>query len=152
MNSHNIEQLYKAVIMDHYKNPKNKGLKQEIGYHPIHLNNPSCGDDMNVSIKIEDGIITDISHDGHGCSICCSSASVMSETLKGLSVEEADKLINGFYEMIKGEEISEDIEEKLGEAIAYKGVSQFPARIKCATLSWKAIEKAINEVSDESGK
>lgn len=152
MNSHNIEQLYKAVIMDHYKNPKNKGLKKEIGYHPVHLNNPSCGDDMNVSIKIVDDVIVDVSHDGNGCSICCSSASVMSETLKGKTVEEASKLINGFYEMIKGATLDEETEEALGEAIAYMGVSQFPARIKCATLSWKAIEKAINEVSDESGK
>ncbi len=145
MNSHNIEQLYKQVIMDHYKNPKNKGLIKDNGYYPVHLNNPSCGDDMNVSIKIEGDTIIDVTHDGKGCSICCSSASVMSETLKGKTIKEASELIEGFYTMIKGEEISEDIEENLGEAIAYTGVSQFPARIKCATLSWKAIEKAIKE-------
>ncbi len=147
-----IEQLYKAVIMDHYKNPKNKGLKTDIGYHLVHLNNPSCGDDMNVSIKIEDGVIKDVRHDGHGCSICCSSASVMSETLIGMPVREALEIIDSFYTVIKGETVDETMEEKLGEAIAYMGVSQFPARIKCATLSWKAIEKAINEVGDECGK
>lgn len=147
-----IEQLYKAVIMDHYKNPKNKGLKTGIGYHLVHLNNPSCGDDMNVSIKIEDGVIKDVRHDGHGCSICCSSASVMSETLIGMPVREALEIIDSFYTVIKGETVDETMEEKLGEAIAYMGVSQFPARIKCATLSWKAIEKAINEVGDECGK
>lgn len=152
MSSHSIQDLYKAVIMDHYKNPKNKGLKTDIGYHNVHLNNPSCGDDMNVCIKIEDGIIKDVRHDGHGCSICCSSASVMSETLIGKTISEAQELINGFYTIVKGEEINKSIEEGLNEAIAYMGVSQFPARIKCATLSWKAIEKAILEVGEQSGK
>lgn len=144
MSNINLEQLYRAVIMDHYKNPKNKGLAGTSGYHLVHLNNPSCGDDMNVEIKIENGKIVDIRHDGHGCSICCSSASVMSETLKEKTMEEANALIADFYSMIKGEEIAH--ENELGEAIAYTGVSQFPARIKCATLSWKACEKAISEV------
>lgn len=143
-----IEQLYKQVIMEHYKNPRNKGLKTDIGYHQTHLNNPSCGDDMTVSIKIDNDIITDITHQGSGCSICCSSASVMSETLKNKDVKEAKELINHFYSMIKGEELSQEVEEKLDEAIAYMGVCQFPARIKCATLSWKAIEKAIEEMSE----
>ena len=93
----------------------------------------------------KNGIITDIRQDGHGCSICCSSASVMSETLKGKTLEEAQQIIEAFYQMIQANPISEEMEEKLGEAIAYTGVSQFPACIKCATLSWKACEKAINE-------
>lgn len=148
----NLEQLYRDVIMDNYKNPKNKGLIESNEYKKIHLNNPSCGDDMNVCVKIEDGIIKDVRHDGHGCSICCSSASVMSDTLKGKNVSEAKEIINGFYTMIKGQDISEEIREELGEAIAYTGVSQFPARIKCATLSWKAIEKAILEIGDSNDK
>lgn len=145
MASHNIEQLYRDVIMDNYKNPHNKGLLKAPGYKPIHLNNPSCGDDMNVEVKIEGNTIVDVRHDGHGCSICCSSASVMSETLKGKTIDEANKIIKGFYDMISANEITPEMEEELGEAIAYTGVAQFPARIKCATLSWKAIEKAINE-------
>lgn len=148
--SSNIEQLYREVIMDHYKNPKNKGLLKSSGYHFVHFNNPSCGDDINVEVKIDKDIIKDIRHDGHGCSICCSSASVMSETLKEKSVGEAKEIINDFYTMIKGETITKKMEDNLGEAIAYTGVSQFPARIKCATLSWKAVEKAIIEVSDEN--
>lgn len=144
-----LSTLYRAVIMDNYKNPKNKGLTKSDKYHFVHLNNPSCGDDMNVEILIEDGKVVDIHHDGHGCSICCSSASVMSETLKGKSVEDAKKLIYEFYELVMGNQ-PED-EEELGEAIAYMGVKDFPARIKCATLSWKALEKAISEV-EENGK
>ena len=144
-----LSTLYRAVIMYNYKNPKNKGLTKSDKYHFVHLNNPSCGDDMNVEILIEDGKVVDIHHDGHGCSICCSSASVMSETLKGKSVEDAKKLIYEFYELVMGNQ-PED-EEELGEAIAYMGVKDFPARIKCATLSWKALEKAISEV-EENGK
>ncbi len=144
-----LNALYRAVIMDNYKNPKNKGLVKTDKYHFVHLNNPSCGDDMNVEIYIEDGIVKEVHHDGHGCSICCSSASVMSETLTGKTVSEAKKLIAEFYELVMGKE-PED-EEALGEAIAYMGVKDFPARIKCATLSWKAIEKAISEV-ESNGK
>ncbi len=142
-----LSTLYRAVIMDNYKNPKNKGLVGGDKYHFVHLNNPSCGDDMNVEILIEDGVIKDIHHDGHGCSICCSSASVMSETLKGKNVEDAKKLIYEFYELVMGK--APEDEEELGEAIAYMGVKDFPARIKCATLSWKALEKAISEVEED---
>ena len=138
-----LDQLYRQVIMDNYKNPKNKGLIETSDYINIHLKNPSCGDDMHVSVKCSGDSIDDIRHDGSGCSICCSSASVASELLKGKTKEEALKLIEKFYDMVKGEEI-EDLEE-LDEAMAYKTVSQFPARIKCATLSWKAIEQALKE-------
>ncbi|MBQ6783001.1 MAG: SUF system NifU family Fe-S cluster assembly protein [Acholeplasmatales bacterium] len=141
-----LNTLYRTVIMDNYKNPKNKGLKQTDDYHFVHLNNPSCGDEMNVEIKIEDGIIKDVRQDGHGCSISMSSASVMSDVLIGKTVEEARKIILDFYGIVTGTD-PED-EEALGEAIAYMGVRQFPARVKCATLAWKAIERAIDEVTD----
>ncbi len=141
-----LNTLYRTVIMDNYKNPKNKGLKQTDDYHFVHLNNPSCGDEMNVEIKIENGIIEDIRQDGHGCSISMSSASVMSDVLIGKTVEEARKIILDFYGIVTGTD-PED-EEALGEAVAYMGVRQFPARVKCATLAWKAIERAINEVID----
>ena len=141
-----LNTLYRTVIMDNYKNPKNKGLKHTDDYHFVHLNNPSCGDEMNVEIKIENGIIKDVRQDGHGCSISMSSASVMSDVLIGKTVEEARKIILDFYGIVTGTD-PED-EEALGEAIAYIGVRQFPARVKCATLAWKAIERAIDEVID----
>ncbi len=139
-----LNTLYRTVIMDHYKNPKNKGLKNTDPYHLVHLTNPSCGDDLRVEIIVEDGKVIDVRQDGKGCSICLSSASVMSELLKGKTVEEAHDLIESFYSMVKGEELPD--EDKLEEAIAYKGVRDFPARIKCATLAWKCVEKAIDEV------
>ena len=141
-----LNTLYRTVIMDNYKNPKNKGLKQTDDYHFVHLNNPSCGDEMNVEIKIENGIIKDVRQDGHGFSISMSSASVMSDVLIGKTVEEARKIILDFYGIVTGTD-PED-EEALGEAIAYMGVRQFPARVKCAKLSWKSIERAIDEVID----
>ena len=144
-----LNTLYRTVIMDNYKNPKNKGLKKTDDYHFVHLNNPSCGDEMNVEIKIEDGIIKDVRQDGHGCSISMSSASVMSDVLIGKTVDEAKKIILDFYGIVTGIDPSD--EDALGEAIAYMGVRQFPARVKCATLAWKAIERAIDEVM-ESGK
>ena len=139
----NLEQLYRQVIMDNYKNPKNKGLILNPEYVNIHLKNPSCGDDMHVCCKVSNGMIEDVRHDGHGCSICCSSASVMSGLLKGRTVSEAQDIINDFYEMVKGNDIAD--EERMDEAIAYKSVSQFPARIKCATLAWKAMEEALKQ-------
>ncbi|MDE7384786.1 MAG: SUF system NifU family Fe-S cluster assembly protein [Anaeroplasmataceae bacterium] len=141
-----LKTLYREVIMDHYKNPKNKGLKNTDPYHMVHLTNPSCGDDIRVEIIVNDGQVVDVRQDGKGCSICLSSASVMSELLIGKSVEEAKSLIDGFYSMVKGEDLPD--EDKLEEAIAYKGVRDFPARIKCATLAWKCVEKAIEEVEE----
>lgn len=139
-----LNTLYRTVIMDHYKNPKNKGLKNTDPYHLVHLTNPSCGDDMRVEIVVQDGKVIDVRQDGKGCSICLSSASVMSELLIGKTVEEAKDIIQSFYSMVKGEELPD--EDKLEEAIAYKGVRDFPARIKCATLAWKCVERAIDEV------
>ena len=145
-----LNTLYRTVIMDNYKNPKNKGLVKSDKYHFVHLNNPSCGDDMNIEVFIEDGIVKEVHHDGKGCSICCSSASVMTETLIGKTVEDAKKLILDFYSLVMGNEPK--YEEELGEAIAYMGVKDFPARIKCATLAWKAIEQGISEVEKDGQK
>ena len=135
MNS--INDLYRQVIMEHYKSPRNKGLKEEDGYVNLRLKNPSCGDDVTIQAKIENDRITGIRHEGTGCSICCSSASVMSEVLKGKTVKEAEAIINDYYNLIKGEEVKD--EDSLDEAIAYRGVANFPARVKCATLAWRAL-------------
>ena len=88
-----LEALYKQVIMEHYKYPHNKGLLDNDKYKKVHLNNPSCGDDITVQFIIEDGIIKDIKQDGHGCSICMSSASVMTDVIMGKTVEDAKRLI-----------------------------------------------------------
>ncbi len=143
----NLEQLYRQVIMDHYKNPRNKGLVDSEDYNNIHYKNPSCGDDITVQFKINNaGIIEDIKHDGTGCSICCSSASVMSTLLKGKHQDEALRLMQNFFNMMQGAELKNM--DEMEDAVAYTGVAQFPARIKCATLSWKALESGIKGNGD----
>lgn len=144
----NIEHLYRQVIMDHYKNPKNKGFVPDNTYMTVHLNNPSCGDEMTVQIKVEDQKIIDIKHQGTGCSICCSSASVMSVTLKDHTLVEATDILYEFYELIKGYPFNPEILK--GDAVVYQGVAQFPARVKCATLAWKAAEQAIIKLKEDN--
>ena len=138
-----LQNLYRQVIIDHYKNPRNKGLK---GYKQVHLRNPSCGDDITIEANIENNVLKEIHHEGSGCSICCSSASIMSELLKGKDIATAKKIIDSYYHLIKGEPVED--EDILEEALVYQGVSQFPARTKCALISWKALEQLIGE--DES--
>lgn len=144
-----ISELYGQVIKEHSKYPRNKGLKE--GYSTLRFKNPSCGDDITVQVKVENSIITDIRHEGKGCAICCSSASVMSETLIGKKVDEAESIIKDFYELIKGN-LPED-EDKLEEAIVYINIHNFPPRAKCATLSWRALDALLQgelgEKSDE---
>lgn len=143
----NIEHLYRQVIMDHYKHPKNKGFVADNSYMTVHLNNPSCGDEMTVQLKVQDHKITDVRHQGTGCSICCSSASVMSVTLKDHTLDEAVDILTEFYELIKGYPYNPDILK--GDAVVYQGVAQFPARVKCATLAWKAAEQAILKIKED---
>ena len=138
-----MQNLYRQVIMDHYKNPRNKGLVDDASYHTVHLKNPSCGDDITVQSKIENGVIVDVKHEGTGCSICCSSASVMSEIVIDKTVEEALKISDNLTKMLSNQDYDEDVD--LEEAIVYEGVRQFPARVKCASLAWKAFEGTTKE-------
>ena len=146
----NIEHLYRQVIMEHYKYPKHKGLIIDPNYMTVHLNNPSCGDELTVQLKVETDKIVDVKHKGTGCSICCSSASVMSETLMNQDIDDGLKIISEFYELIKGYPFNPDILK--GDAIVYQGVSQFPARIKCATLAWKAAEQGLKKIKEDKDK
>ncbi len=138
-----LENLYRQIIMEHYKNPLNKGLLSDASYLLINMHNPSCGDDVTVQLKVEDNIIKDIRHEGVGCSICCSSASVMSETLKGLEKDEAIKTVENFINMVMNKEF--DPSYLKGDMQAYSGVRTFPARVRCATLAWAAVEKGLKE-------
>lgn len=144
MSMNNLDQLYRSVIMDHYKKPRNKGTLNHNNV-TVDMNNPTCGDRIHLTLFIEDGIVQDAKFDGEGCSISMSSASMMTETIIGKKVEEALQLCEIFSKMMLGEEIDDDILDELGDVAALQGVSKFPARIKCATLAWKAMEKGINE-------
>ncbi|MCR8658945.1 Fe-S cluster assembly sulfur transfer protein SufU [Paenibacillus endoradicis] len=134
-----LNDLYRRVIMDHYKNPRNRGEMQDESV-AIQLNNPTCGDRISLQLQLENGVVTDARYTGEGCSISMSSASMMTEAVKGLKYEEALALAERFSSLMKGAD--EEFEE-LEDIEALSGVNKFPARIKCATLAWNALRKGI---------
>ncbi len=142
MSFKNLDQLYRSVIMDHYKTPRNKGTIENDSIN-IEMNNPTCGDRIHLTLQVEEGIVKDAKFDGEGCSISMASASMMTQAVKGKDVETALGLSKTFSDMMLGKEYDES--EDLGDIEALQGVSKFPARIKCATLAWKAMEKGVHE-------
>lgn len=140
MNFNNLNQLYRSVIMDHYKNPRNKGIIEDGDYN-IDMNNPTCGDRIHLSLNVQDNVIKEAKFDGEGCSISMSSASMMTDVIKGMTIEEALEVSEVFSKMMLGEDY--EITEDMGDIEALNGVNQFPARIKCATLTWKALERGV---------
>jgi nitrogen fixation protein NifU and related proteins len=140
MSFNQLDTLYRQVIMDHYKRPRNKGILED-GSLTIDMNNPTCGDRIRLTLKINDGKVEDIKFDGEGCSISMASASMMTQAIKGKDIETALKLSQIFSDMIQGKDFDETVD--LGDIVALQGVSKFPARIKCATLAWKAMEKGL---------
>ena len=142
MSFNNLDQLYRSVIMDHYKNPHNRGSIENDAV-TIDMNNPTCGDRIHLTLKVNDGVVEDAKFDGEGCSISMSSASMMTQIVKGKKIEEALELSEIFSKMMMGEEYSEKYD--LEDVEALQGVAKFPARIKCATLAWKAMEKGVQE-------
>ncbi|KAB2396977.1 Fe-S cluster assembly sulfur transfer protein SufU [Bacillus cereus] len=141
MSFNNLDTLYRQVIMDHYKNPRNNGVLEDSV--TVNLNNPTCGDRIQLTMQVEEGIVQEAKFEGEGCSISMSSASMMTQAVKGKKIEEALQLSKIFSDMMLGKEYDDSID--LGDIEALQGVCKFPARIKCATLAWKALEKGLNE-------
>lgn len=138
----NLESLYQELILDHYKNPLHKGLKSPADASVHHVN-PSCGDEIDLNITIRDGHLQSVSWDGVGCSISQASTSVMSDLVEGKSLKEASELIDAFGEVMQSKGASSGDESLLGDAVAFAGVSKYPARIKCALLGWMALKDAM---------
>ena len=153
-----LEDLYREIILDHYRNPRNRG---ELPVPPAHRAegfNPLCGDEVQVFLDVDDGSVTDVRVSGQGCSISQSSASMMSQAVKGKSVDDARQLVRAFKAMMSiheheldGDDDDTDgdgslSEVKLGDLEALRGVVKFPVRIKCATLSWNTLAQGIDEV------
>ncbi|GBG11392.1 SUF system NifU family Fe-S cluster assembly protein [Paenibacillus sp. MY03] len=134
-----LDDLYRRVIMDHYKNPRNRGTMNDDAV-TINLNNPTCGDRISLQLVVEDGKVTDAKFTGEGCSISMSSASMMTEAVKGQTFEAALEMAERFSSLMKGESVEF---EELEDIEALSGVNKFPARIKCATLAWNALRKGI---------
>lgn len=160
-----LEDLYREIILDHYRSPRNRGSLETPPAHRTEGYNPLCGDEIVVYVEVDDqGRITDLKIDGQGCSISQSSASMMSAAVKGKTIEEARQLTGTFKSMmsihesdIGGDgsetelgidmEASDPAELKLGDLEALRGVVKFPVRIKCATLSWNTLNQAFDELA-----
>lgn len=135
--------LKRSIILEHYQHPKNKGLIDDDSYTKVNMNNESCIDEVNVMMKVENGIIKDIRFDGEACAICTSSTSIMVDTLIGKTEEEAKDIIENFEAMIDERPYQE---EKLEQAIVYNDVAKQPNRKKCALLGWWGAKKSLEEI------
>ena len=154
-----LEDLYREIILDHYRNPRNRG---ELPSPPAHAEtgfNPLCGDEITLYLQVGDGTIDDVKLTGQGCSISQSSASMMSTAVKGRSIDEARAVIRKFKSMMSihesrldgleadSDSIVSEEEVKLGDLEALQGVVKFPVRIKCATLAWNTLTQALDAVT-----
>jgi nitrogen fixation NifU-like protein len=143
-----LENLYQEVILDHYKRPKNKGLRPKPMVQVHHVNT-SCGDEITLNLSLRDGRVSDLSWDGVGCSISQASASVMSELLKGKTRLEASELLGEFQEMLQSKGLIQGDESRLEDGVAFAGVAKFPARVKCALLAWMAYKDAVSRIGEK---
>ena len=136
-----LEELYKEVILDHYKNPRNKrdlpGAELSCS-----KNNPLCGDEITIHAHLSDGRVADVAFEGRGCSISQASASMLTEAVMGKPVGEAEKIASEFRSMMEGK--LEPDEEEFGDLVALKGVVKYPVRIKCAVLAWDVLQDALS--------
>ena len=132
--------LKREIILEHYQNPKNRGLIDDDSYIKVNMNNESCIDEVNLMVKVKDGKILDIRFDGEACAMCISSSSIMIETLTGKKIDEVKNILQNFLNMIDEKEYNPEI---LESAIVYDDTYKQPNRKKCVLLSWWGIEKAL---------
>ena len=140
----NLNDVYSELIMEHSMNSYNKKKLENADFCEIG-HNPNCGDEITLQLKMDGDKIQDMAFSGHGCAISQASTSIMIDTLKGKTIEEAKEIIKTFIEMIKRETKSEEELEKLEDAIAFRNVANMPARVKCALLAWHTIEDILNK-------
>ena len=134
--------LIREVIMDHYEYPRNKGLTHDDKHKHVNIDSESCIDNIDLEVEIENGVIKDLRFDGVACTISTASTSIMTELLKGKTVEEAKIIIQNYLNMLHGKEYDEDL---LDEANAFDNTSKQANRIKCATLSWDGLNKLLDK-------
>jgi nitrogen fixation NifU-like protein len=136
-----LDSLYQEIILDHYKNPHHKGLRDPYEAEVHHVN-PTCGDEVTLRVHVTDGVVEDVSYDSVGCSISQASASVMTDLVIGKPVAEAMSIHEEFLTLMQGKGTVVPDEDVLEDGIAFAGVAKFPARVKCALLSWMAWKDA----------
>ncbi|CAM3480767.1 Fe-S cluster assembly sulfur transfer protein SufU [Kibdelosporangium persicum] len=137
-----MEQLYQEIILDHYKNPHGRGLRDPFDAESFQVN-PTCGDEVTLRVKLDGETVTDVSYEGQGCSISQASTSVLTDLVVGRSVGEAFKTLDAFTELMQGKGQVEPDEDVLEDGVAFAGVAKYPARVKCALLGWMAFKDAV---------
>jgi nitrogen fixation protein NifU and related proteins len=141
-----FDDLYQEIVLEHYRSPRNKARLDNVPESMVH-ENPSCGDSIKLEVIVDDsGRLTAVRFDGRGCAISTASASLMTEKLKGLTVEDARAMANSFVRSLRGDDSVEAL-DAMGDLVAFKGVAQFPVRVKCATLAWHAFLLSLPKAS-----
>ena len=140
----NLESLYQEIILDHYKHPRGRGLREPYAAEVHHVN-PTCGDELTLRVSLDGDVVTDVSYDGQGCSISQASASVLHEQLVGGTVAHGLATTDAVLELMQGRGQVEPDEDVLGDAVAFAGVAKYPARVKCALLGWMAWKDAVSQ-------
>ena len=140
----NMDELYEAIILDHYRNPRNTAAVESADID-LEVNNPFCGDEFHIQLKVEDDAVAQVGIKGRGCAISQASASLLAELVEGKSSDEVHSAVAAVRRLLKGEEISEEESELLGDLEALAGVRKFPVRIKCALLSWVGLDDALKD-------
>lgn len=152
MTATDLDSLYQEIILDHYKNPHNKGLRDDFEAEVHHVN-PTCGDEITLRVHVENTvngpIVRDVSYDAQGCSISQASASVLTELVIGMPIDEAMAIHENFLTLMQSKGTIEPDEDVLEDGIAFAGVAKFPARVKCALLSWMAWKDATAQVLEK---
>lgn len=138
-----LRHLYEEVILDHNRRPRNFQYKPAAANRHAHGYNPLCGDEFTVNLRVEDGVIKDVGFEGAGCAISTASASLMTESIKGKSIEEAERLFNGIHDLLT----QQGSAETLGKLQVLSGVREYPSRVKCATLAWHTLHAALKNAA-----
>ncbi|HVK26119.1 MAG TPA: SUF system NifU family Fe-S cluster assembly protein [Actinokineospora sp.] len=137
-----LQQMYQEIILDHYKNPHGRGLRDPFDAESFQVN-PTCGDEVTLRVRLDGSTVADVSYDGQGCSISQASTSVLTDLVVGHSVTEALSTLDAFVELMQGRGQIEPDEDVLEDGIAFAGVAKYPARVKCALLGWMAFKDAV---------
>jgi nitrogen fixation NifU-like protein len=139
-----VDSMYQEIILDHYKNPHHKGLREPYDAQVHHLN-PTCGDEITLRVRLDGDTVADVSYDSEGCSISQASASVLTDLVIGRSIGQGRTAYDAFVELMQSKGQLEPDEDVLEDAVAFAGVSKYPARVKCALLAWMAWRDAVSQ-------
>ncbi|MEZ0339692.1 Fe-S cluster assembly sulfur transfer protein SufU [Mycobacterium sp. pV006] len=148
-----LEQIYQEVILDHYKRPHHRGLRDPFDAEVYHVN-PTCGDEVTLRVTLtqDKETVVDVSYDGQGCSISQAATSVLTDQVIGQSVGDALKTVAAFSEMVSSRGRIDGDEDVLGDGVAFAGVAKYPARVKCALLGWTAFKAAVAQAHGDEAK